>query len=94
MLEPDTAPARGEPGALRLRRSPPCSPASLAGAPEAIRLAVEYAGDAPTEERAYALGAQALLHNIDGRFADGLEAADPAIEAATAAGASTRSFWP
>jgi DNA-binding CsgD family transcriptional regulator len=53
-----------------------------AGATEAIRLAVELAGDAPTGERAYALGAQALLHNTNGQFAAGLEAADRAIGAA------------
>ncbi len=54
-------------------------------APGAVRLALEYAGDAPTEERAYALSAQALLHNYDGRFAAGLDAADQAIQAATTA---------
>jgi DNA-binding CsgD family transcriptional regulator len=59
----------------------------LASAPEAIRLAVEYAGESQTEERAYALGAQALLHNCNGRFGAGLEAADRAIEVAQATAA-------
>ncbi len=54
----------------------------LGGAAEAIGLAVELAGDSPTVGRAYALGAQALLHNVNGRFAAGLDAADRAIEAA------------
>jgi ATP/maltotriose-dependent transcriptional regulator MalT len=57
----------------------------MASAPEAVRLAVEYAGDGWTEERARALGAQALLHNFSGRFTAGLEAAERAIEAARAA---------
>jgi DNA-binding CsgD family transcriptional regulator/tetratricopeptide (TPR) repeat protein len=47
---------------------------------EAIQRAVDLAGDAPTEERAYALHAQALWHNFNLRFAAGLEAADLAIE--------------
>jgi DNA-binding CsgD family transcriptional regulator len=54
----------------------------MASAPEAVRLAVELAGDSPTEERAYALVAQALLDNFSGRFAAGLDAADRAIHAA------------
>ena len=58
-----------------------------ASAPEAVRLALEYAGDTPTEERAYALGAQALIHVVNGRFAEALEAADRAVEAARAGGA-------
>ena len=53
------------------------------GATEAIRLAVQLAGDAPSEERAHALGAQALLHNVHGRFAAGLDVAELAVEAAT-----------
>ena len=57
----------------------------LTGAAEAIRVAVEYAGDSPTAARAHALGAQALLHNVDGRFVAGLDAADQAIQAARAA---------
>jgi ATP/maltotriose-dependent transcriptional regulator MalT len=59
-----------------------------ASAPEAVRLALEYAGDAPTKDRAYALGAQALLHLIHGQFAPGLAAADLAAEAAEAVGAT------
>jgi DNA-binding CsgD family transcriptional regulator/tetratricopeptide (TPR) repeat protein len=58
----------------------------MASAPDAIRLAVEHAGDSLTEERAYALAAQALLHNFNDRFAAGLEAADQAIAAAKTAG--------
>jgi DNA-binding CsgD family transcriptional regulator len=53
---------------------------------EAIRLAVEYADDSPTTALGRALGAQALLHNISGRFADGLDAADRAIQASRTAG--------
>jgi DNA-binding CsgD family transcriptional regulator len=59
----------------------------LTGAQDAIRLAVEHAGDSPTEERAYALGARALLHDVNGQFAAGLAAADRAIHDARASGA-------
>lgn len=52
------------------------------GASAAIQLAISLAGDSPTEERAYAFGAQALLHNVNGRFVDGLEAADRAVATA------------
>jgi DNA-binding CsgD family transcriptional regulator/tetratricopeptide (TPR) repeat protein len=55
------------------------------GAEEAIRLAVEYAGDAPTEERAWALVAQTQLHYRNDRFASALESAEAAIAAARAA---------
>ncbi len=55
------------------------------GAEEAIRLALEYAGDLPTEERAWALVAQAQLHNRNDRFARGLEGAEAAVAAARAA---------
>jgi DNA-binding CsgD family transcriptional regulator len=58
-----------------------------ARAPEAVRFALDNAGDAPTEHRAYALGAQALLYLIRGQYAAGLEAAERAIEAAQAADA-------
>jgi DNA-binding CsgD family transcriptional regulator len=59
----------------------------LAGARGAIRLAVEQAGDSPDHARAYAyaMGAQALLHNVDGHFGAGLEAAEQAIRAARTA---------
>ena len=62
----------------------------MASAPDAVGLAVEFAGDAPTEERAFALSAQALLDNFSGRFAAGLEAADRAIHAARAVGRAAR----
>ena len=45
------------------------------GAEEAIRLAVEYAGEAPTEERATALVARTQLHNRNDRPAAALDAA-------------------
>ena len=48
-------------------------------AQQAVRLAVELAGDSPSEQRAYAFGAEALLHNFSRRFAPGLDAADRAI---------------
>ncbi len=57
----------------------------MSRAPEAIRLAVTYAGEATTEEAAYAFAAQALLRIFEGSFAAGLEAADRAIVCATAA---------
>jgi DNA-binding CsgD family transcriptional regulator len=56
-----------------------------AAATESIRLAVDLAGDSPTEELAYALGARALLQNVNGRFAAGLDAATRAVETARAA---------
>ena len=56
---------------------------------EAIQRAVDLAGDAPTEARAYALHAQALWHNFNLRFAAGLEAADLAIETVRAAEVAT-----
>ncbi len=86
MLEPDTAPLV----ACRAYASLAFSSLSITDAdraPEAVRLAVEYAGDVPTEERAYALGAQALLHNANHRYTEGLDASDRAIDAARAAGA-------
>jgi DNA-binding CsgD family transcriptional regulator/tetratricopeptide (TPR) repeat protein len=55
-----------------------------ATAPESVRRALELAGDEPTHERAYALGAQALLSIISGRYAAALGAADRAIEASRA----------
>ena len=54
----------------------------VASAAEAIRLAVSYAGDVATEEQAFCFAAQALLLNVTGRFAAGLEASDRAIGAA------------
>ena len=48
------------------------------GAEEAIRLAVEYAGDAPTAERAWALIGLAQLHLRNDRFASALEGANAA----------------
>lgn len=52
------------------------------GAEEAIRRAVEYAGDAPTKELAWALAAQAQLHDRNDRYAAALDAAERAIESA------------
>ena len=57
----------------------------LAGASEAVGVAVAYAGDAPTAARAQALGSQALLHDVEGHFVAGLEASERAIEAARSA---------
>ena len=86
MLRPDTPPL----AACRAHFSFAYSAMNVddtASAPEAVRLALKFAGDAPTEERAYALGAQALLHDVHGRYTDELEAADRAAEAAEAVGA-------
>jgi DNA-binding CsgD family transcriptional regulator len=58
------------------------------GATAAIRRAVELAGESPTEELAYAFGAQALLHNVSGRFVAGLEAATRTVETARIAGSA------
>ena len=60
--------------------------ADAIGKPEAIRLAVEYAGDSPTEELALALNARSLYLNRHTRFADSLESAQQANDAARAAG--------
>jgi DNA-binding CsgD family transcriptional regulator/Tfp pilus assembly protein PilF len=54
----------------------------ISSAPKAIQLAITNAGDSPTEEKGYALAAQALLHNFSNHFAAGLDAADRAIQAA------------
>ena len=56
------------------------------GAEEAIRLAVEYAGDSPTEELAFALSTQSQYLNRHGRFAESVAAAQRAIDAARIAG--------
>jgi DNA-binding CsgD family transcriptional regulator len=56
------------------------------GKQEAIRLAVEYAGDAPTEELARALNARSLYLNRHGQFAASAEAAQGAVDAARRAG--------
>ena len=56
------------------------------GHQEAIRLAIEYAGDAPTEELARALNARSLYLNRHARFAASTEAAQGAIDAARIAG--------
>jgi DNA-binding CsgD family transcriptional regulator len=56
------------------------------GAQEAIRLAVEYAGDSPTEELAFALSAQSQYLNRQGRYADSVAASQRAIDAARSAG--------
>ncbi len=56
------------------------------GAEEAIRRAVEYAGDSPTEELAWALSAQAQYFNRQSHFAASVEATDRAVDAARRAG--------
>jgi ATP/maltotriose-dependent transcriptional regulator MalT len=86
MLEPDTDPLV----ACQTHAALAFSALNIddtADAPEAVRLALEYAGESPSEERAYALGAQTLLHCVNGRFAATLAAADRAIEAAQEVGA-------
>ena len=60
--------------------------ADTTGAEEAIRLAVEYAGDSPTEELAHALSTQSEYLNRQCRFADSVEAAQRGINTAAAAG--------
>ena len=62
--------------------------ADTIGAEQAIRLAVEYAGDSPTEELADALSTQSEYLNRQCRFADSVEAAQRSIDTAAAAG------WP
>jgi DNA-binding CsgD family transcriptional regulator/tetratricopeptide (TPR) repeat protein len=52
------------------------------GAEEAIRRAVEFAGDAPSRELAWALAAEAQLHGRNDRHAAALDAAERAIESA------------
>ncbi len=56
------------------------------GAEEAIRRAVEYAGDSPTEELARALGAQAEFFNRHDHFGESVVAAERAADAARIAG--------
>jgi DNA-binding CsgD family transcriptional regulator/tetratricopeptide (TPR) repeat protein len=60
--------------------------ADTIGAEQAIRLAVEYAGDSPTEELAHALSTQSEYLNRQCRFADSVEAAQRAIDTAGVAG--------
>ena len=55
------------------------------GPEEAIRRALEYAGNEPTEELAWALAAHTELHLWNNRTAPGLAAAEEAIEAAKVA---------
>jgi DNA-binding CsgD family transcriptional regulator/tetratricopeptide (TPR) repeat protein len=56
------------------------------GKQEAIRRAIEYAGDSPTEELARALNAESLYLNRHARFAASLAAAQRALDAARIAG--------
>jgi ATP/maltotriose-dependent transcriptional regulator MalT len=86
LLQPDTAPRVASRALFSFAYSA-LNVDDTASAPEAVRLALEYAGESPTEERAYALGALALLHVVEGRFADALAAANQAAEAAEAVGA-------
>jgi DNA-binding CsgD family transcriptional regulator len=53
---------------------------NMAGVPEAIRLALEYAGDVATEERSYAYCAEAWLLSCNNRFNASIDAADRAIQ--------------
>ena len=55
------------------------------GAEEAIRRAVELAGDAPTRELVWALAAQAHLVGRNNRYAESLDAAERALHAAGSA---------
>jgi DNA-binding CsgD family transcriptional regulator len=86
MLEPDTAPlvASSAHGSLAFSA---LNIDDTASAPAEVRLALDYAGDSATEERAYALGAQTLQHCINGQFTAAVAAADRAIDAARAADA-------
>ena len=65
-------------------------PASLTGdaigKQEAIRRAIEYAGDSPTGELARALNARSLYLNRHTQFIASVEAAERAVEAARSAG--------
>ena len=61
-------------------------PEAMVGRQEAIRRAVEYAGDSPTEELALALIAQSQYLYRHNHFAYSLEAAQRAIDAARSAG--------
>ena len=86
MLEPDTDPLV----ACRAYSSFAYSAMNIddtASAPEAIRLALEYAGEDPTAERAYALGTQALSHILSCQWTAAVDAAERAAEAARAVGA-------
>ena len=56
------------------------------GTQEAIRLAIEYAGDTPSEELARALNAQSLYWFRHAQFAASAEAAQRAVDAAMTAG--------
>ena len=58
------------------------------GKEEALRLAIEYAGDSPTEELAHARNAESLYLNRHAHFAASLEAAQRATDAATKAGSA------
>ncbi len=62
------------------------APEATVGRREAIRRAVEYAGDSPTEELALALISQSWDLSIHNRFADSVEAAAQAADAARSAG--------
>jgi DNA-binding CsgD family transcriptional regulator len=63
------------------------------GPAAAIRLAVDYAGQAPTEERAWALVGMAQLHLRNDRFAEGLDEANAAVAAARAAERTDPLIW-
>ncbi len=81
MLQPDTDPLVASQAHCAFAFSAVFN-GDLALTAEAIRLAEEYAGESPTEQRAFVLGAHALVHNVNLRYAAGLEAAERAIVAA------------
>ena len=63
------------------------------GPAESIRLAVEFAGDVPTAERAWALVGLAQLHLRNDHFVLGLESANTAVAAARAADSTDALIW-
>jgi DNA-binding CsgD family transcriptional regulator len=81
MLEPDTDPLLASRAYSALGFCSFFNQDSI-GAEEAIRRAVELAGEAPTKELVWALAAQAHLIGRNDRFAESLDAADRALRAA------------
>lgn len=86
MLEPGTVPLVASRAYSALGLSA-INTEQMSGGEEAVRLALEYAGDTASEERAYALAAQALLHLWRDQYAAALEVADRGMQAATSAAA-------
>jgi DNA-binding CsgD family transcriptional regulator/tetratricopeptide (TPR) repeat protein len=81
MLEPDTDPLLASRAYSALGFCALFNKDSI-GAAEAIRRAVEYAGDTPTREQVWALAALAQWHGRNDRFAAAIGAAERAIDAA------------